>query len=307
MEGISDLWAGIWANTLYRKLILSVVIIAGTFIVQGVARRVLLGRFTGETIQTYTLRKIIDYGTMTLGLIVLFGLWVQRTTDLTVGLGLLAAGLAFALQEVIGSIAGWLSIIFGRPFLLGDRIETGGIHGDVIDIGVLRTTLMETGNWLGGQQNTGRFVTLSNAFIFKEPLFNYSRETHYVWDEVRASIPYGADWVRAKALMLEAVRRHPAYHALLPRAERQNTSARRAFRLNLTPLEPRGFVDMAASWIEIGVIFPVAYDGRRSFRSDVTETILHDLAAEAEDLSYEALLQKIITLGGNYRGGLALS
>ena len=292
MENISEFLAGIWANTLYRKIILSVVVILLTFLVQIIARHVLvrrLSRLSGETVQTYTLRKIIDYVTLLIGLAVLFGIWVQRSTDLTVAAGLLAAGLAFALQEVIGSIAGWLSIIFGRPFVLGDRIETGGIHGDVIDIGVLRTTLMETGNWLGGQQNTGRIVTLSNAFIFKEPLFNYSRETHYVWDEVGVSIPYGQDWERAKMIMLDIVRKHPLYVDLVPKAERENAAARRAFAINLTSLEPRGFVKMADSWIEVAVIYPVPFNGRRGFRSDVSEAILTQLSAEGIPIAFPTM------------------
>lgn len=298
MDGVSDFLAEIWANALYRKLILSILIVLAVSLTQAILKRVLLGRFAGDSVQTYTLRKIIDYGTIALGVTALFGLWVQRTTDLTVGLGLLAAGLAFALQEVIGSIAGWLSIIFGRPFSLGDRIESGGIHGDVIDIGILRTTLMETGNWLGGQQNTGRIVTLSNAFIFKEPLFNYSRETHYVWDEVGASIPYGADWERAKAIMLDAVQRHPTYRELVPQAERQNAAARRAFAVTLTSLEPRGFVKMADSWIEVAIVYPVPFNGRRGFRSEVTEQILRELAAVGIPIAFPTMTVEVTTPGG---------
>lgn len=296
MDGVSDFLADIWANALYRKLILSILIILAVSLLQAILKRALLGRLPGDSIQTYTLRKIIDYGAITLGVVALFGLWVQRTTDLTVGLGLLAAGLAFALQEVIGSIAGWLSIIFGRPFSLGDRIETGGIHGDVIDIGILRTTLMETGNWLGGQQNTGRIVTLSNAFIFKEPLFNYSRETHYVWDEVRTSIPYDADWARAKMIMLDVIQRHPTYQALVPDAQRQNAAARRAFAVNLTSLEPRGFINMADSWIDVAVIYPVAVNGRRGFRSDVTEQILHELASAGIPIAFPTMTVEMTQL-----------
>jgi small-conductance mechanosensitive channel len=278
MDTSSDFLAQIWANDLYRKLVLSLAVIIAAAVLRYVIRRAVLERYKGEKVQVYTLGKIIDYLTLALAIILLFGIWIQRATDLTVGLGLVAAGLAFALQEVIGSIAGWLSIIFGKPFSLGDRIESGGIHGDVVDIGVLRTTLMETGNWLGGLQNTGRIVTLSNAFIFKEPLFNYSRMTRYVWDEVRVSIPYGEKWEEAKSIMLGSVNDHPHYEALVPEAERQNAAARRALAVDLSPLTPRTFVSLADSWIEVAVIYPVAVAGRRSFRSDISESILRGLA-----------------------------
>lgn len=292
MDSISEFPAGIWANPLYRKLILSMLVVLGTFLLQIIARQVLVKRLTrlsGETAHTYTLRKIIDYVTLVVGLIILFGIWVQRSADLTVAAGLLAAGLAFALQEVIGSVAGWLSILFGRPFVLGDRIETGKITGDVIDIGVLRTTLMETGNWLGGHHKTGRIVTLSNAFIFKEPLFNYSREIHYVWDEVRLCVPYSADWERARAILFDIVRQHPRYAEMIPQAEQENVTARRAFALNLESLEPRSFVKIAESWIELAVIYPVAYNGRRGFRSEVSETLLRRLAEEGIPVASPAL------------------
>jgi small-conductance mechanosensitive channel len=289
MENLGDFLAGVWANELYLKIIVSVAIVLIIAVLQFLFHRFVLSRYHGDSYQTYTLRKIIDYAILGFGLVLLFALWIRQSADLTVALGLIAAGLAFALQEVIGSIAGWLSIVFGRPFILGDRIESGGIHGDVVDIGVLRTTLMETGNWLGGMQNTGRIVTLSNAFLFKEPLFNYSREMRYIWDEVQVSIPYGQDWERARLIMIEAINNHPAYIALRPIAEVENEAAMRRLAVELTPLNPRGFVKMADSWIEVAAIYPVSYKGRRGFRSDITEEILRRLAAEGIPLAYPTM------------------
>jgi small-conductance mechanosensitive channel len=284
-----DFFNDIWANELYRKLILTGVIIVVVTIARNVIQRVILNRYRGDTHQVYMLRKIADYVVTAVGLIALFGLWIQRSTDLTVALGLVAAGLAFALQEIIGSIAGWLSIIFGRPFSLGDRIETGGIHGDVVDISVLRTSLMETGNWLGGMQSTGRIVTLSNAFIFKEPLFNYSRDLMVVWDEVRASIPYSADWQRAKALMVGVIDGNAEYQALIPLAREQQEAIRRRIVAADSPLEPRAYTKMADSWIELGVVYPVAYNRRRGFRSIITEDILRAFAAEGIPLAFPTM------------------
>ncbi len=165
-----DTWNTIWSNDLYRKLILSVLIL----LAQAVIRRSLLvklvNRIPDDSPDLYTVRKITTYVITITTTFLLIGIWIQRLGDLSVALGILAAGLAFALQEVIGSIAGWITIISGKPFTIGDRIETGGIRGDVVDISVLRTTLMEIGNWLSGDHNTGRIVTVSNAFLFKEPL-----------------------------------------------------------------------------------------------------------------------------------------
>lgn len=289
MSALETLIDSIWTNELYRRLILTVVIVAGTLVLRGIIRRFLAERFPGDSNQLRTLRSIIDWVILGTGVALVFAIWIQQSADLAVAVGLVAAGLAFALQEVIGSIAGWISITLGKPFVRGDRIEVGGIHGDVVDISMLRTTLMETGNWLGGQQNTGRFVTLSNAFLFKEPLFNYSRLTTYVWDEVRASIPYGQDWAKAKEIMLSAVREHADYQALVPSAESQRASVRRELAISLSALDPRVFVRMADSWIEVGVVYPVEYNRRRSFRSDISETILRNLQAEGIAIAFPTM------------------
>ena len=164
--------ADIWANDFYRKLIITAVVITIQAIVRNVVSRYILNRSEKYRNSGYALRKILRYVITILTVIILYGIWIERLGDVSVAIGVLGAGLAFALQEIIGSFAGWLTIISGKPFSIGDRIESGGIQGDVIDIGILRTSIMEIGNWLAGDHNTGRIVTLSNAFIFKEPLFS---------------------------------------------------------------------------------------------------------------------------------------
>lgn len=89
-------------------------------------------------------------------------------------IGVASASIAFALQEVIGSIAGWIAISFGNFYAPGERVQLGGIRGDVIDIGILRTTLMELGEWVASDLYTGRVVRIANSFVFKQPVFNYS-------------------------------------------------------------------------------------------------------------------------------------
>lgn len=98
----------------------------------------------------------------------------DKLGGLTVAFGVAGAGIAFALQEVIASFAGWLAIMFGGFYKSGDRVQLGGIKGDVMDIGVLRTTIMETGQWVDGDLYNGRIVLIANSFVFKEPVFNYS-------------------------------------------------------------------------------------------------------------------------------------
>jgi small-conductance mechanosensitive channel len=282
----------IWSNDLYRKLILTALILIG----QSLFRRLLIflvtQRIHEESPYLYTVRKATSYATNLLGTLLVFGVWIERLGDLSVALGILAAGLAFALQEVIGSFAGWLTIISGRPFSVGDRIETSNIRGDVVDVGILRTTLMEIGNWLQGDHNTGRIVTVSNAFIFKEPLYNYSAHLRFIWDEIIIPITYESNWQKAITLMIEAVSENPHYQDLLPEAEKQRLQARRKLAVKITSLEPRVFVKLTDNWIELGMVYPVVNDLRRFFRSEVSQEILSEF--ENEDIRIASQTMSIV-------------
>lgn len=251
---MEEILLNIWAVDFYRKTIFTVVILLFYFILRSSIHRLLLLRIPDDSPYLVTIRKLTGYLLNILTVLLIFAVWVQKLGDLTVALGLLAAGLAFALQEIIGSIAGWTTIISGQPFIIGDRIETGGIRDDVVDVSLLRTKLMEIGNWMGGDHNTGRIVTVSNAYIFKEPLFNYSRHINYIWDEITVPVTYDTDWKKAIEIMTTATVENPEYQDLLPRAHEQRRRARREFAIKITPLEPRVFVRLTDNWIELGLI-----------------------------------------------------
>ena len=116
-------------------------------ILLGVVR--VLGRQTLRRVthsdDRYRLRKLFSFGAYLLCALFLTIVYREKLGNLTTAFGLASAGIAFALQEVIASGAGWVAIMFGGFFRIGDRVQLGGIKGDVIDIGVLRTTVMERG------------------------------------------------------------------------------------------------------------------------------------------------------------------
>ncbi len=294
--------ADIWANPLYRKLILTAFVLIVQYIIRMLADKYLLSRREEFSNSIYTLRKVVSYTITVITLLILYAVWVDQMGDISIALGLLAAGLAFALQEVIGSFAGWLSIISSKPFHIGDRIESGGIQGDVVDIGILRTTIMEIGNWLVGDHNTGRIVTLSNAFIFKEPLYSYSVHLHYIWDEIQIPLPYGSNWKRAIEILLETVNDHPEFKKLLPQARRQRDDISRRYAIKITPLEPKVFVNITDNWIELGLVYPVDTDLRRLFRSDVCETLLDTFKAEGIEVASETFA--IVEFPGQGKPGI---
>ena len=121
-------------------------------------------------------RQLIRFATFLAALVIVLVALGPDLGQVGVFLGVAGAGVAFALQEVIASVAGWLAILGGGFYRTGDRVMLGGIKGDVIEIGVLRTTLMEIGEWIAGDNYSGRMVRVANSLVFKEPVFNYSAD-----------------------------------------------------------------------------------------------------------------------------------
>jgi small-conductance mechanosensitive channel len=127
----------------------------------------------------------------------------NQLSALNVVLGVAGAGVAFAFQEVIASFAGYLVLHTSNFFKVGDRVLLGGIKGDVIDVGLLRTSLMETGDWIDGDRYNGRITKVANSFIFKAPVHNYSGDFPFLWDEIQVPIKTGGDFEYAKKKFLE--------------------------------------------------------------------------------------------------------
>ncbi len=153
-----------------------------------------------DTATRYKTRKLVTFAGYFITVLLISIVYSDKLGGLTVALGVAGAGIAFALQEVIASVAGWLAVSFGGFYKIGDRVQLGGIKGDVIDIGVIRTTLMETGQWVDGDLYNGRIVRIANSFVFKEPVFNYSGDFPFLWDEIKIPVQYGSNYEKAKEL-----------------------------------------------------------------------------------------------------------
>ena len=149
----------------------------------------------------YKAKKFGSFIGYFLSIVLITIVYSDKLGGLTVAFGVAGAGIAFALQEVIASFAGWLAIMFGDFYKTGDRVQLGGIKGAVMDIGVLRTTIMETGQWVDGDLYNGRIVLIANSFVFKEPVFNYSGDFPFLWDEIKIPIQYNSNYDKVKDIL----------------------------------------------------------------------------------------------------------
>ena len=172
------------------------------FIIRMIQRIAL--RYVKDKHSRYRSRKVISFFGYAASLVIILAVFGNRLGGIQIVLGMAGAGIAFSLQELIASIAGWFAISFANFFKTGDRVQLGGIKGDVIDIGVLRTTIMEIGEWVNGDQYNGRVVRVANSFVFKEPVYNYSGDFPFLWDEIKVPIRYGSQDIIVRELLMKA-------------------------------------------------------------------------------------------------------
>jgi small-conductance mechanosensitive channel len=256
-----------------------------------VAVAVALGRLAAWRVKDpynrYYARKAVHYATFVVFLIAAAVLWRPFAGRVGVVLGLAAAGIAFAMQEVIGALAGWASILTGRQFRVGDRIQMGGVRGDVLDITPLRTKVLEIGSgtdntaWVRGRQYTGRVVSISNKAVFSEPVFNSSAALDHLWEELVLPIRYDDDWRRAEEILREAAERASSSTG----ARAAIAEMRRRYPVGRTEVEPRVFVRATDNWIELSARFVVPVRRARAVKDDVTRHVLDRLAEEGITLA----------------------
>ena len=187
------------------------------------------------------------------------------------------AGIAFALQEVIASIAGWVVVSFGNFYSVGDRVQLGDIIGDVIDIGVLRTTLMETGQWVKADLYNGRIVRVANSIVFKGPVFNYSGDFPFLWDEITVPVKYGSDYRLAREILQKIA--DDAVGRLVPEAQKTWRGMVSKYRIEDARIEPAVTLIANDNWMEFTIRYVTDYKRRRSTKDILFTRILEEVDA----------------------------
>jgi small-conductance mechanosensitive channel len=246
-----------------------------TLVVRAVHRT--LPRYVRENDTRYRVRKIITFLGYLAGFLYLTVVFRNQLGGLTVAFGVAGAGIAFALQEVIASVAGWVAVALGNFYRVGDRVQLGGIRGDVIDVGVLRTTLMECGNWVNGDLYNGRIVRVANSFVFKEPVFNYSGDFPFLWEEITVPVKYGCDHRLAREIIHRTVTDVVGAYASVAKESWKDMVAK--YRIEDASVEPMVTLVANDNWMEFTARFVVDYKRRRTTKDEIFSRLLDAIDA----------------------------
>ncbi len=150
----------------------------------------LLSRAKIDRRQVGTLRGVTRIGLQVLALVAILIVLVGVPTQIGTILGIVGAGLTVALKDFIVAFLGWLSLMGKNGIRLGDWVEINGVSGEVVDIGIFHTVLLETGSWNEAGHPTGRRVTFANSFAIQGHYFNFSTSGQWLWDELLVLVPY---------------------------------------------------------------------------------------------------------------------
>ena len=253
------------------KLVFSLVVILATWIAYRIVREV-IKRQVRDATHMHTLRMLVRNAFFFAGAVIVLLIWLGVGSNLTVAMGILGAGIAFASQEVIGSFAGYLNIVTGGIYRIGDRVRIGNVVGDVMDISILRTTVMEIGEWVKADQYTGRIVTVANRAVFADPVHNYAQHWGYIWDEITVPISYPSDWRRAAEIMLEHGQTYT--QELHTDAEAKLSTMLERYPLQRTQVEPSIYLTMTDNWIDLTLRYIVDARERRAIKGQLHRELL---------------------------------
>jgi len=232
----------------------------------------------GDVDARYRVRKGLGFAGWFVAILFLASVFSDRLGGLNVSFGIIGAGIAFALQEVIASVAGWAAVSFGGFYDPGDRVELGGIKGDVIDIGILRTTLMEVGAWVDGDLYSGRIVRVANSFVFKQPVFNFSGEFPFLWDEIRLPVQHGSDYGLVREILERVAEEVVGHYADAARLEWDRMVRR--FHLEAARLEPMVTMKLTENMTTFTLRYLVEYKRRRTVQDMLFQRVLEETAKE---------------------------
>jgi small-conductance mechanosensitive channel len=270
-------WPTFYFDPLVIAGIAALVATGGLIWIAERALKAFVDRTIEEPATRWRARRLVTVAAWLAFVIMVLGIFGNRLSGFTVFLAVAGVGVAISLRDVFASVAGWFAISFGRIYKIGDRVTIAGVSGDVIDVSLVRTTLMEVSGAGGADSYTGREVTVANHNVFSTPVFNATGETRFVWDELSFSLDYECDWRQARILALNTAQ------AQLGEVWAANAQAWKEFAkrsmLDEGDLAPRVYMTPRHGFLELTLRYAVDPRRQRAARDSLTVELLSRFSA----------------------------
>ncbi len=241
----------------------------------------------------YSLRKTTATLFLVMLTVVVLRIWLPNAQALLVSYGLIGAGVAISLQDVFKNLVGGIVIFANGTYRVGDRIEINGTFGDVIDIGMFYTSLLEIRGWVAGDQATGRIVTIPNGLVLPQNVNNYTKDHSFIWDEITLPITYRSNWEKAVNLIRDVVTKET--QEITQAAERQLSSLQEKYYMSQRNVEPDVFLMPTDNWIAFHIRYIAPVRDRRLLHNTLVQQILKTVQAHA-DITIASTTMEIVGL-----------
>lgn len=231
----------------------------------------------------YRWRKWLTYITVFLGFLLIGRIWFVGVGSFATYLGLLSAGLAIALKDLVAGIAGWMFILWRKPFSVGDRIQVGNYSGDVIDVRLFKFSLLEIGNWVDADQSTGRLMHIPNSLVLSEVVINYAQGFRYIWNEIPVLLTFESNWKKAKEILQKVGQEHGTHFSAT--AEKKLKESSKRYMIFYSSLTPIVYTTVKDSGVMLTIRYLVEPRKRRNSEQGIWEEILDEFA-KANDIDF---------------------
>jgi len=231
----------------------------------------------------YNWQRVIGYTSFIFSIIIIGQIWLDGIGSIVTYLGLVSAGIAIALKDPLTNITGWIFILWSRPLDAGDRIQLGEHSGDVIDINLFNFTVMEIGNWVDADQNTGRIIHIPNGKIFTENLANYGKGFEYIFNEIPILITFESDWEKAKKILEKIA--EDFGNNLTKAAEKEIKKASQKFLIGKQKLDSTVYTKVADSGVLLTIRYLCMPKHRRDTEQEIWENILREFNKKENNIT----------------------
>jgi small-conductance mechanosensitive channel len=238
------------------------------------------GDVTTERKRLRTLRMIIRFAVQAIGVLLIFFVVIGTPSQMPTIIGLAGAGLTVALKDFIVAFFGWFALMGRNGLRVGDWVEINGVVGEVVEIGLLRTVLLETGNWTDAGHPTGRKVAFVNGFAIEGHYFNFSTSGQWLWDELQISVPSSQDPYTVIEAIHQIVEKDTETNARLAEQEWKTAVARQ--RIPSVSAAPAINLRPTGSGVEVHVRYITRANERYATRTRLYQEIVRVLHGRGE-------------------------
>lgn len=248
------------------------------------ADRMIERLFTGlhaENKRIDTLRAIAKFAAHAIGVLVIafviFGMPSQTTTVV----GLAGAGLTVAMKDFIVGFFGWFVLMGRNGLRVGDWVEINGVTGEVIEVGLLKTVLLETGNWTDAGHPTGRRVSFVNSFAIEGHFFNFTTSGQWMWDELKFMVPSNQDPYRVVDGIQKILDQETSKDSASAEEEWRRTTSR--YRVQSISAAPSISVVPSGDSVELRVRYITRAYERLDVRKRLNESVVKLMRGKVEE------------------------